>query len=573
MKKQNILISLLAVFALVGCSNNNTPSQKSSKQEEVSSEQQQQGGENEIPTFKVEGFKTAKFEAELFNTDNWEADPCYDDNVVEESKASGGKYLAAGDPTYGGAYCQFNFEITAYSHVIISAAYAQTEDWLESALEIDKTYTYEIESVSSLRFESGKNTLKARSSATNWELMSYAQEDLYAGVYKVKLLINDDVPKGCPSIDYIQIKTTDATSVDPSTLTEDDIPDNDMRNLQQYKYVVEPDVLKYKTYATGGDFSAPRGMKLRFDDVESASKYYVQVAESESALATAPVREATNKYYYFQNAKLATKYFYRAATSQDALASATVKNITSTAQAPRVVYVPDVLNFRDIGGWDSYLVEGAKINQGLYFRCAQLNGAAGSTTSKLDSAGKGLAALKELGIKCDIDMRDIGNQPSRGAGPSPANTTDWPFTFVSAAVPSGSEPVRWEGGTYQGTNIADQYVKIFDALANCDNEPALLHCTYGADRTGIVTFFLEALLGMNEEDMTKDYLWTQFTQGRNVKILESEGAEFPQWISKTNACEGATFADKMENHLESFGIAHSKLEHIREIFIDGYTAK
>ena len=570
MKKQNILISLLAIFALVGCTNNNQPG-KTSKQEGGTSAQQ--GGDENIPTFKIEGFKTAKFEAEEFNTDYWQADPCYDGDVVEESKASGGAYLAAGDPDSAGAYCQFNFELTAYSHVVFSAAYAQTEDWLESALEIDKTYTYEIESVSSLRFESGKNTLKARSSATNWELMPYAQEDLYPGVYKVKLYINEDVPKGCPSIDYIQFKTTDATSIDPSTLTEDDIPDNDMRNLQQYKYVIESDVYKYKTYATGGDFSAPRGMKLKFDDVDNASKYYVQVAESEAGLASAPVREATNKYYYFQNAKLATKYYYRAATSQDGLANATVKNITSTAQAPRVVYVPDVLNFRDIGGWDSYLVDGAKINQGLYFRCAQLNGAAGSTTSKLDSAGKGLAALKELGIKCDIDMRDIGNQPSRGAGPSPANTTDWPFTFVSAAVPSGSEPVRWEGGTYQGTNIADQYVKIFNALANCDNEPALLHCTYGADRTGIVTFFLEALLGMNEEDMIRDYLWTQFTQGRNVKILESEGAEFPQWLSKTKECEGATFADKMENHLESFGIAHSKLEHIREIFIDGYTAK
>ena len=122
-------------------------------------------------------------------------------------------------------------------------------------------------------------------------------------------------------------------------------------------------------------------------------------------------------------------------------------------------------------------------------------------------------------------------------------------------------------------NIAEQYVKIFNAIANCDNEPALLHCTYGADRTGIVTFFLEALLGMSQEDMTRDYLWTQFTQGRSVKITEAEGAEFPQWIKKTNNCQGTTFADKMENHLESFGIEHSKLEHIREIFVPGYVAK
>ena len=119
-----------------------------------------------------------------------------------------------------------------------------------------------------------------------------------------------------------------------------------------------------------------------------------------------------HKFYYFQNALLDTKYYYRAATSEAGLASAKVYNITSTAQAPRVVYVPDVLNFRDIGGWESTLVPGGKVKQGLYFRCAQLNGAAGSTTSKWDSAGKGLAALKELGIKCDIDMRDIANQPS-----------------------------------------------------------------------------------------------------------------------------------------------------------------
>ena len=152
-------------------------------------------------------------------------------------------------------------------------------------------------------------------------------------------------------------------------------------------------------------------MKLRFNDVDTASKYYVQIAESEAGLATAPVRETTeNKVYTFQNAKLATKYYYRAATSEEGLAAAEVKNITSTDQAPRVVYVPDVLNFRDIGGWESTLVPGAKINQGLYFRCAQLDAAQGSTTSKLDTAGKGLAALKELGIKCDIDMRDIGNQ-------------------------------------------------------------------------------------------------------------------------------------------------------------------
>ena len=568
MKKQKILFSLFAIACLTGCSN---PSNNdNSKGDNSNGSNQPVSGD----TIVIDNFGLAKIEAENFNLDKWSADPLYGgEKVVSEEVASGGKYLAAPDVN-SAAEASFNLELKSYSTVVFSAAYCQMEGDIATAIDMSKTFHIDVENLTPLAFADGKNTLQAHSSAKSWELMTYISQDIYPGTYKITLSLEVEA-EVCPSIDYFQIKTTDASivPVDTSTITEADIPDNDMRNLQQYKYIMDEEELNYKRYATGGDFSAPRGMKLKFDDVETASKYYVQVAESEADLANAEVREATDKFYYFQNAKLSTKYYYRAATSEAGLASAAVKDITSTSVAPRVVNVPNILNFRDIGGWNSYLVPGAKINQGLYFRCAQLDAAQGSTTSKLDAAGKGLAALKELGIKCDIDMRDIGNQPGRGSGPSAANTADWPFTFVSAAVPSGSEPVRWEGGTYQGTNIAEQYVKIFNALANCDNEPALLHCTYGADRTGIATFFLEALIGMEEEDMTRDYLWTQFTQGRSVKILESEGAEFPQWIKKTNALEGATFADKMENHLMEFGIEKATLEHIREIFVPGYVAK
>ena len=606
MKTRNILISLLSIAFLVGCAKGTSSESKKSEEsqppessqepssepapissssqdicissEEPSSEPAQSSEPEEHDSnFVIEGFGTARFEAEWFDIGGWAADDSYDDAIVENARASGGKYLAAPAPE-SGSIATFSFEIKAFSTVTLYVAYAQIEGQTSRAIQMDQVFTYDVESVSSFTNLSGKNTLASRSSPFLWSVMQYSSQDLYPGTYNVTLTLLDTA-QYCPSIDYIEFKTSDATNkpIDPSTITEEDIPDNDMRNLQQYKFLLDEDETQYKTYATGADLSAPRGMKLRFNDVETASKYYVQIAESEAGLNEAPVRETTeNKVYTFQNAKLATKYYYRAATSQEGLASAEVKNITSTDVAPRVVYVPDVLNFRDIGGWATELVPGAKINQGLYFRCAQLDAASGSTTSKLDTTGKGLAALKELGIKCDIDMRDQRNQPSNGNGPSKANSSDWPVTFVSAPVPSGSEPGRWEGenGTWMGTscNIAAQYVKIFNAIANCDEEPCMLHCTYGADRTGIVTFFLEALLGMSEEDMTRDYVWTQFTQGRTVKLAESD-AEFPQWISKTNNCEGDTFADKMKNHLISFGIEEETLEHIREIFIPGYEAQ
>ena len=552
MKKYSIIIPLLSVMCLAGCGGNGHGSSNNT---------------NEKGKLVINDFGIAKIEAEDFDVSNWEADESYEgETIIEASEASGGKYLAASSLGSSNE-AKFKFELKKFSKVVVSAAYAQMEADINTAIDMSKAYHISIETVSPLSFAEGRSSLRTRESHKQWEVMAYEPQDLYPATYNVTISVESEATK-LPSIDYFQFKTTDAsvTPIDPSGITEADIPDNDMRNLQQYKFLLDDDPTSYKTYATGGDFSAPRGMKLRFEDVGAASKYYVQVAESEAGLASAAVRESTNNYYMFQNAKLATKYYYRAATSEAGLASAAVKNITSTAVAPRVVSVPDVLNFRDIGGWSSSLVPGAKINQGMYFRCAQLNAAGGSTTSKLDSAGKGLAAIKELGIKVDIDMRD---SPSSS---SPASTPEWPVSMVQAAVMSGSEPVRWEGGTYRNVEIAPTYKKIFEALAECDTKPAMLHCTYGADRTGIVTFFLEALLGMSEEDMTRDYLWTQFTQGRTVKYFESD-AEFPKWISKTNACEGATFADKMENHLESFNIAHSTLEHIREIFVPGYVAK
>ncbi len=567
MKRTNILISLLAISCLTGCAGGNGGNSGNNSS--------QGGGAEDNSHIVIEDYGTVKLEAEDFNVDYWWSDESYEDElIIESTAASGGMYLAAADKT--GAEAKFSFELKKFSRVTISAAYAQMEADIRTAIDMSKVYEYNIESVSPLAFAQGKSTLAARSSATSWTLMDYISQDLYPGTYYVTLSVMDNAP-ACPSIDYLQFKTVDATTIDPSDMTEADIPDNDMRNLQQYKYISDPDVYSYKSYATGGDFSAPRGMKLKFEDVADASKYYVQVAESEAALSSAKINESTTKYYMFQNAKLATKYYYRAATSEAGLAAAKVYNITSTEIGPRVVYVPNVLNFRDIGGYETELVPGAKINQGLYFRCAQLDAAQGSTSSALDNSGKGLAALKELGIKQDIDMRDQRNQPSNGSGPSKANTADWPIDFVSAPVPSGSEPDRWEGnsGTWMGTscNIGEQYVKIFTALAKCDTKPAMLHCTYGADRTGIATFFLEALLGMKMEDMIKDYLWTQFTQGRTVKILESEGAEFPQWVNKTNNCQGNTFAEKMKNHLMAapISIPEKTLEKIRAIFIPGYT--
>ena len=38
----------------------------------------------------------------------------------------------------------------------------------------------------------------------------------------------------------------------------------------------------------------------------------------------------------------------------------------------------------------------------------------------------------------------------------------------------------------------------------------LLHCSIGTDRTGVICFLINALLGVSEEDLYKDYLFSMF---------------------------------------------------------------
>lgn len=551
MKKQHLFISLLTIACLTGCTNTN------------SKDASKPGDESVTPTpapakdtFVIDGYGIYKFEAENFNADDWI--PEVGDAVVNEEKASGGAYLAASARDVDSS-CTFNFDLKNYSIISLHVAYAQTEDNLNSTVDLAKTYTYSVENVSNFVNVEGKSVLPARKSATNWEVLDYQSMTLQPGTYKVTLGVLDEIEVGCPSIDYIQFQTRDASSheVNPSSITE--VPENDFHTLPQYQYIMDSDWTHFSIYADGKDHSAPSAIKLKFDEVETASKYYVQVSEKQD-FAGAAIKEVSEKSYDFYNAKLGTKYYYRAAASEAGLEAAAVKDITTNDLAPRVVYVPNVLNFRDIGGWATELVPGAKINQGLYFRCAQLNQAGTSSTrSELDKDGKGLAAIKELGIKVDIDMRDSYNVPSK----SPADTADWPVELVKASIASGTEPTRWE-------EFGDVYTLIFNTIAEADEKPVALHCTYGADRTGIATFFLEALLGMSKEDIRRDYVWTKFTQGRDP----NPNGELQKWIEKTESTyEGTSFADKMEQHLMTKGISKATLEHIREIFIPGYVAQ
>lgn len=342
--------------------------------------------------------------------------------------------------------------------------------------------------------------------------------------------------------------TSSATSSVP--VDEFGVPVNDFHTPKQYAYLTDPNWTSIKTYVPevgqGIDESDPKAISLKFDDVADASSYYVQVVKGRNDFTHAETHETTKKSYDLWNAELGETYYYRAAVSQAALSAAPVNQFKVNDLAPRNLNVGNIINFRDIGGWKSSLIPNGVVRQGLYYRCAKLDG--------IDDEGKKI--IKELNITVNIDMRDRYQVPRT----SPANTEDHPVTIVRASIPSGTEDQRF-------AEYDDVYKLIFEKIADSENNPIMIHCTHGADRTGITSFFLLALLGVSIEDCGRDYSFTRLAGEREVW----HEVEFDGWVSATEQLEGATFADKMKTHLMSKGISEDTLETIRELYVPGYS--
>ena len=350
----------------------------------------------------------------------------------------------------------------------------------------------------------------------------------------------------------------------PDSLDKDNQPENDIHSELQYQYLCD-EWTSIKTYVpttnasrqNPGNLSSPRGLIFDLEELDDAETYYIEISKNAN-MEGSKIYTSTTKSYAYKSAEIGTYYYYRAATSSEALAEAPIKTKASALIAPRNIEVDGVVNFRDIGGWKTSLVEGGYIKQGLYYRCGEFNKTSAANAKNITAEGKEL--VKELGIKVDIDMRDSGTVNALN-GKSPASSDDWELEVYKASIPSGTESTRFSG-------FADVYKGIFEKIADADEAPIALHCANGADGTGIVCFCLLALLGASEEDCGRDYSFTRFAGERDV----DHTVEFDGWMSATKALEGDSLAEKMKNHLMSKGIEEETLEHIREIFIPGYHA-
>lgn len=254
--------------------------------------------------------------------------------------------------------------------------------------------------------------------------------------------------------------------------------------------------------------------------------------------------KADETYVEVYSLKVNTQYYYRITLTLSNGQQLSSQGSFVTANTPRMLDIDGAVNVRDIGGWTT--TNGKTIKQGLLFRGSELEGAM-NPDYKITQNGVN-EMLTVLGIKTELDLRPASDNPNG------INALGMNVKHIYISSPQYSQIFNPE--------VQPSVKNIFSQLANKDNYPIYMHCTYGLDRTGTICYLLEAVLGLSENDLIRDY---ELSAMYHKEVKQTELATM---ISTLRSFEGATIQKKAENYLLSIGVTAEEILNIKQIFLE-----
>ena len=171
--------------------------------------------------------------------------------------------------------------------------------------------------------------------------------------------------------------------------------------------------------------------------------------------------------------------------------------------------------------------------------------------SRINDGNRDLA-LKALGIRSDIDLRGAGECWGMEGSPLGPTVTWW----------------HYSSGSYsQMTNNFGRgaFTHVFRVFLDPANYPIDFHCIAGQDRTGAVAFILNALLGVDEEELWRDWeatgFWNPNPDFNHVRL-------FNKLVSAFDGFPGDTINERVEAYVLSLGFTADDIEAFRAIMLE-----
>lgn len=241
--------------------------------------------------------------------------------------------------------------------------------------------------------------------------------------------------------------------------------------------------------------------------------------------------------------------------------------MTAISLDPRELKLEGSVNFRDLGGLET--VSGATIRPGRVFRSDALHGL---TPADLD-------LLADFGLTMLVDLRDI--REIEQSGPSPL-IDHGVRHFHAPLMPSTGQrempdPTLGMDVLYGSMleRARPQFGIIFQALAETENLPAVIHCAAGKDRTGVTVALLLRLLEVPDDVIVLDYALTDRNMERLMARLVASGyqptdVQYPAHYMRAEATTMQRFLQAMdvtfgtaEDYLTAAGLSANQIASIR----------
>ena len=299
----------------------------------------------------------------------------------------------------------------------------------------------------------------------------------------------------------------DASRVDYKKLGEYDIENAGVRAyLEQVDYTNDPDYNQsYVSNYSGSD--KPNPVKLSWEG--KAASIRISTSPDLSGYKEIKVDASPASVY---NLVPGERYFYSVVAADGSV----LRESCVIPEGPVRMINGVTKNMRDLGGWKA----GDKtIQYGKLYRGARVDDIQSNPTAKS-------IFLNDLGVDIDLDLRGLPPGSQGGSGEKNPWRVDDPIQYVNIQL--------WHYFYHQATQYpvpeistgesADIYQSTIRTIIGWLEEGKVVyfHCHGGSDRTGTLAFLIEGLLGVSEEDLSKDYEVTYYS-GSNRKRNSSSG--------------------------------------------------